>query len=278
MQNYDDILKSYKSIEHRIPFKPKIAIVLGSGLGGYADNFDVVAEIPYSDIDGFPISTAPGHVGRFVFVYIEGAPVAIMQGRVHYYEGYSIDKVVLPIRLLGMMGCEYLLLTNAAGGINRQFRVGDFMMITDHISSFVPSPLVGENIEQFGDRFPDMTDVYKPELQNAILRAANKMGLIIQKGVYLQTTGPAFETPAEIKMFGLLGADAVGMSTACEATAANHAGMKVCGISCIANAASGITGDKLSGDDVNRAAEKVRDYFTRLVSTSIIEIIKEKVL
>ncbi len=275
MTTYDDLLKCYNSIKHRIPFKPKIAVVLGSGLGDFANKFDVEGEIPYSEIDDFPVSTAPGHVGRFVFVHIEGIPVAIMQGRVHYYEGYPIDKVVLPIRLLCMMGTEYLLLTNAAGGINRQFRVGDFMMITDHISCFSPSPLIGENIQQFGDRFPDMTDIYKPELQNAILRAANKLGLIIQKGVYLQTTGPAFETPAEIRMFERFGADAVGMSTTCEATTANHAGMKVCGISCISNAASGITGEKLSGEDVNRAAEKVRDYFARLITSSIIEIAKE---
>ncbi len=276
MSFYSELMKSYESIKKRIPFKPEVALVLGSGLGGFADNLQIEATIPYGEIEGFPVSTAPGHKGRFVFAYVDGVPTAIMQGRVHYYEGYPMDKVVLPIRLLKLMGAEVLFLTNAAGGINSSFAVGDFMLIKDHITSFAPPALVGENIEQLGDRFPDMTDVYKPELQQAILKAAKKCDIDLQEGVYLQTYGPAYETPAEIKMFAMLGADAVGMSTACEATAANHAGMMVCGISCITNAASGLSDVKLSSEDVNSTAEKVADSFTNLIKEALLEITAAK--
>ncbi len=272
MSFYSALVKSYKSIEDRIPFTPKVALVLGSGLGGFADDLKIEAVIPYNEIDGFPVSTAPGHKGRFVFAYLNDTPIAIMQGRVHYYEGYSMDKVILPTRLLKLMGAKVLFLTNAAGGINKSFAVGDFMLIKDHITSFAPPALVGENVEQLGDRFPDMTDVYKPELQQAIKKAATECSIDLKEGVYLQTHGPAYETPAEIRMFTMFGADAVGMSTACEATAANHAGMKVCGISCITNAASGLSDVKLSSDDVNSTAEMVSASFTNLIKTSIANI------
>ncbi len=272
MSFYNELIESYDSIKQRIPFAPKVAVVLGSGLGGFADSLNIEEIIPYDEIKGFPVSTAPGHKGRFVFAHIDGVPTAIMQGRVHYYEGYPMHKVILPVRLLKLMGAEVLFLTNAAGGINRDFAVGDFMLITDHITSFAPPALVGENVEQLGDRFPDMTDVYKLNLQNAIKDTAKKIGVGLKQGVYLQTHGPAFETPTEIKMFAMLGADAVGMSTACEATAANHAGMKVCGISCISTAASGLSDEKLSSDDVNKAAEKVGESFSKLVRASIVAI------
>ncbi len=272
MSFYSELMESYNSIKHRIPFAPKVAVVLGSGLGGFADGLKIVETIPYGEIEGFAVSTAPGHKGQFVFAYVGDVPVAIMQGRVHYYEGYPMHKVILPIRLLKLMGAEILFLTNAAGGINKDFSVGDFMLITDHITSFAPPALVGENVEQLGDRFPDMTDVYKLSLQNAIRDTAKRIDIDIKQGVYLQTYGPAFETPTEIKMFAMLGADAVGMSTACEATAANHAGMRVCGISCISNAASGLSDEKLSSDDVNKAAEMVGESFSKLVKESIIAI------
>ncbi len=274
MSFYDELKISYDSIKERIPFKPKVAIVLGSGLGGFVDSLNIEGVIPYNEIEGFPVSTAPGHRGRYVFAMINGIPTAIMQGRVHYYEGYSMDKVILPIRLLKLMGAEVLLLTNAAGGINKSFVVGDFMMINDHITSFAPPALVGANVEQLGDRFPDMTDVYKPQLQKAIKIAAEKSNINIKEGVYLQTYGPAYETPAEIRMFAMLGADAVGMSTACEAAAANHAGMSVCGISCITNAASGLSDVKLSSEDVNSTAEMVAESFSKLINNAIIEIAK----
>ena len=192
-----------------------------------------------------------------------------MKGRVHYYEGYSMEDVVLPVRLMKRMGIEILFLTNAAGGINRSFQVGDFMMITDQISSFAPSPLIGENVSELGERFPDMTHIYDEKLMDLIERTAGEENISLQKGVYLQTTGPNFESPAEIRMYSVLGADAVGMSTACEAIAARHAGVRVCGISCISNMASGITEEELCHLDVQAAADRRAGEFERLVTKSI---------
>ena len=237
---YEKLEKCYEYYRSVTGFMPKVGLILGSGLGGYAKKMKVVKEIPYGDIPGFPVSTVQGHDGRFMLGYIGDVPAVVMKGRVHYYEGYPMEDVVLPTRLMKRMGIEVLFLTNAAGGINRGFRVGDFMMITDQISSFVPSPLIGENVSELGDRFPDMTHIYDEELQGWIEETAREEDIPLQKGVYLQTTGPNFESPAEIRMYSLLGADAVGMSTACEAIAARHAGVRVCGISCISNMASGI--------------------------------------
>ena len=232
---YEKLLKCYESIQKKIDFKPEIALVLGSGLGDYGETIDIVATLDYHDIEGFPISTVEGHKGRFIFGYIQGVPVVCMQGRVHYYEGYAMSDVVLPTRLMKMMGAKVLFLTNAAGGLNFDFHAGDFMMITDHIMTFVPSPLIGENINELGARFPDMSDVYKKDLQDIIRGTAKELGIKLQEGVYIQLTGPNYETPAEVRMCRTLGADAAGMSTAAEAVAANHMGMKVCGISCITN-------------------------------------------
>ena len=195
-----------------------------------------------------------------------------MKGRVHYYEGYAMEDVVLPVRLMKKMGIKVLFLTNAAGGINRNFQVGDFMMITDQISSFVPSPLIGENVSELGERFPDMTHIYDEKLQNLIEETAEEEKIPLQKGVYLQTTGPNFESPAEIRMYSVLGADAVGMSTACEAVAARHAGVRICGISCISNMASGISEEELSHLDVQSVADKRAGEFERLVTKSIEKI------
>lgn len=269
MKPYDKLLTAYKSVEARLPFKPRVALILGSGLGDFAETADIKATIPYGEIEGFPVSTAPGHKGRFVFAMVAGVPTVIMQGRVHYYEGYPMSDVVLPTRLMGLMGAKILFLTNAAGGVNTAFKAGDFMLITDQISSFSPSPLIGENPEQLGVRFPDMTDVYKPALQDAIRAAAKSEGIAIQQGIYLQATGPAFESPAEVRLYGMLGADAVGMSTACEAIAANHMGLAVCGVSCISNMASGLSDAKLTSEDVNETADKVGGIFGRLVTASI---------
>ena len=251
---------------------PKVGLILGSGLGGYAKNMKVVKEIPYGDIPGFPVSTVQGHDGRFMLGYIGDVPAVVMKGRVHYYEGYPMEDVVLPTRLMKRMGIEVLFLTNAAGGINRGFRVGDFMMITDQISSFVPSPLIGENVSELGDRFSDMTHIYDEELQGWIEETAREEDIPLQKGVYLQTTGPNFESPAEIRMYSLLGADAVGMSTACEAIAARHAGVRVCGISCISNMASGISEEELSHLDVQAIADQRSGEFERIVTKSIEKI------
>lgn len=269
---YEKLEKCYEYYRSVTGFMPKVGLILGSGLGGYAKNMKVVKEIPYGDIPGFPVSTVQGHDGRFMLGYIGDVPAVVMKGRVHYYEGYPMEDVVLPTRLMKRMGIEVLFLTNAAGGINRGFRVGDFMMITDQISSFVPSPLIGENVSELGDRFPDMTHIYDEELQGWIEETAREEDIPLQKGVYLQTTGPNFESPAEIRMYSLLGADAVGMSTACEAIAARHAGVRVCGISCISNMASGISEEELSHLDVQAVADQRSREFERIVTKSIEKI------
>ena len=269
---YEKLEKCYEYYRSVTDFAPKVGLILGSGLGGYAKNMTVVKEIPYGDIPGFPVSTVQGHDGRFMLGYIGDVPAVVMKGRVHYYEGYPMEDVVLPTRLMKRMGIEVLFLTNAAGGINRGFRVGDFMMITDQISSFVPSPLIGENVSELGDRFPDMTHVYDEEVRGWIEETAREEDIPLQKGVYLQTTGPNFESPAEIRMYSLLGADAVGMSTACEAIAARHAGVRVCGISCISNMASGISEEELSHLDVQAIADQRSGEFERIVTKSIEKI------
>ncbi len=262
----------FDQIRKLTDFKPDVAIVLGSGLGDFADSVEKVCTVNYSEIEGFPVSTVSGHAGRFVFGYLEGIPVAVMQGRVHYYEGYGIQDVVLPIRLLHLMGAETLMLTNAAGGINKKFSVGDFMLISGQISSFVPSPLVGENFSTLGPRFPDMSCIYDEGLRSSIINAASGLGIKLQSGVYVQASGPNYETPEEIRMFSLLGADAVGMSTACEAVAARHAGMKVCGISCISNMAAGISPKPLAHEEIKEIADRVAPDFKRLLRASVKKI------
>lgn len=255
-----------KKIRNQTDLCPKVAIVLGSGLGEYGDKITIKAEIPYSKIDGFPVSTVAGHKGRFLLGTVKDVPVILMQGRVHYYEGYNMQDVVLPIRLMGMLGAETIILTNAAGGINTTFQPGDLMMIKDHISSFVPSPLRGKNIDELGTRFPDMSQVYDRDLENVLKASADKLGISLKEGVYAQMSGPEYETPAEIKMLRTLGADAVGMSTVCEAIAARHMGMKVCGISCITNMAAGILDQPLNHREVQQTADKVKDQFAKLVT------------
>ena len=269
---YKKLLKCYESIQKKIDFKPEIALVLGSGLGDYGETIDIVATLDYHDIEGFPISTVEGHKGRFIFGYIQGVPVVCMQGRVHYYEGYAMSDVVLPTRLMKMMGAKVLFLTNAAGGLNFDFHAGDFMMITDHIMTFVPSPLIGENINELGARFPDMSDVYKKDLQDIIRGTAKELGIKLQEGVYIQLTGPNYETPAEVRMCRTLGADAAGMSTAAEAVAANHMGMKVCGISCITNLGCGMLDQPLSHAEVQETADRVAVDFKRLITQAIVNI------
>ena len=272
---YEKVLKCYESFQKKIDFKPEIALVLGSGLGDYVESVDVVATLNYNDIEGFPVSTVQGHKGRFVFGYVKNVPVVCMQGRVHYYEGYPMTDVVLPTRLMKMMGAKVLFLTNAAGGLNYNFQAGDFMMITDHIMNFVPSPLIGKNIDEFGPRFPDMSNIYKKDLQEIIRKAADRLDINIQEGVYIQLTGPNFESPAEVRMCRTLGADAAGMSTAAEAVAANHMGMKVCGISCITNLACGMSEQPLSHEEVQETADRVAVDFKKLVTEAIVDIYKE---
>lgn len=268
---YTKLLKCFESIKDRIPFQPKVALVLGSGLGEYGNTMDVVATIPYKDIEGFPQSTVQGHKGQFIFGYVAEVPVVCMQGRVHYYEGYPITDVVLPVRLMKLMGAEVLFLTNAAGGANLSYSAGDLMLILDHIS-MIPNPLMGENISELGVRFPDMSDTYSKELRGIIKAEAAKLQIPLQEGVYMQLSGPSYETPAEVRMARVMGADAVGMSTAVEAIAANHMGMRICGISCITNMAAGIQGVPLTHSEVQETADRVAANFAKVVTASIIAI------
>ena len=271
-ENYEKLMKCFECVQQKITFKPEIALILGSGLGDYADTMEVVETLDYHDIEGFPVSTVPGHKGRFVFGYAGGVPIVAMQGRVHFYEGYKPQDVVLPIRLMKLMGAKVLFLTNAAGGINRSFNAGDFMQITDQISMSVPSPLIGENIDELGVRFPDMSEVYSRRLRKIIENSAVTAGVPLRRGVYIQTTGPQYETPAEIRAYERLGADAVGMSTAIEAIAARHAGMEICGISCISNLAAGISVNPLTHAEVQETADRVAPLFKKLVTQVIKDI------
>ena len=270
--NYEKLMKCFECVQQKITFKPEIALILCSGLGDYADTMEVVETLDYHDIEGFPVSTVPGHKGRFVFGYAGGVPIVAMQGRVHFYEGYKPQDVVLPIRLMKLMGAKVLFLTNAAGGINRSFNAGDFMLITDQISMSVPSPLIGENIDELGVRFPDMSEVYSRRLRKIIENSAVTAGVPLRRGVYIQTTGPQYETPAEIRAYERLGADAVGMSTAIEAIAARHAGMEICGISCISNLAAGISVNPLTHAEVQETADRVAPLFKKLVTQAIKDI------
>ncbi len=267
---YNKLLACVNSVKAKIDFQPEVGLILGSGLGDYANDIEIVDTIEYTEIEGFPVSTVKGHAGRFVFGYVGKTPVVIMQGRVHYYEGYPMSDVVLPTRLMGMLGVKKLLLTNAAGGSNENFKPGDFMMITDHITTGVPSPLIGPNLDELGARFPDMSEVYSKRLQNVIREAAKEIGVELQEGVYVQFTGPNYETPAEVRLAQRWGGDAVGMSTACEAMAARHMGLEVCGISCITNMAAGISKVELDHKEVQETADRVASDFKKLV-TKIVE-------
>lgn len=268
-QAYTLLEKWVRAVREVTDFTPEIGIVLGSGLGDFARLVDRKAEVSYDSLPGFPVSTVAGHAGKLIFGYVRSVPVVVMQGRVHYYEGYSMEQVVAPIRLMGLLGAKKLLLTNAAGGVNTSFTPGDLMLITDHISAFVPSPLRGENPQELGPRFPDMSRVYDKEMGRAVLEAGEKLGESLQQGVYLQWQGPNYETPAEIRMFRTLGADAVGMSTVCEAIAARHMGLRVCAVSCITNMACGILPQPLSHEEVQQTANRVKDKFQALVLESL---------
>ena len=262
--------KQLEYIRSKTDFIPEIAIVLGSGLGDFADKINVKAVIEYSEIEGMPVSTAPGHEGRFVFGELEGKKLVLMQGRIHLYEGYTSKQIASPIRLMRLMGAKKLILTNASGGINKELRPGSFLMISDHISCFVPSPLIGKNDDSLGTRFPDMSNAYDKDIQRVIKSVAAQNNIELHSGVYAQLKGPQFETPAEIRMLGMLGSDAVGMSTVVETIAAVHCGFKVCGLSLITNYACGICDKALSGEEVIETADRVAPDFEKLLK----EIIK----
>ena len=250
-------------------FTPEIGLILGSGLGEFADEHCDIA-IPYSDIPNFIKSTVKGHKGRLVFAEIEGKKVVMMQGRNHFYEGHSMSEITYPVKVMKKLGVKTLILTNAAGAVNESFRPSDLMIITDHINFMGTNPLIGANDDSLGERFPDMSEVYKKDLIKIAEKCAEKLCIDIQKGVYFASSGPSYETPAETRMARILGADAVGMSTVPEAIVANYCGMKVLGISCISNAASGVSDVKLSRSEVIETTDKAKSRFKALV----LEILK----
>ncbi len=251
-------------------FTPEVGIILGSGLGELADEYCSIA-INYAEIPGFEASTVSGHKGRLVFAEINGKKVVMMQGRFHYYEGHSIQKVVLPVKVMKKLGVKTLIITNAAGGVNPNFRPSDLMIITDHINYMGINPLIGTNDDSMGERFPDMSEIYKSDLVDMVQKVGDSIGVDLQEGVYMALTGPSYETPAEVKMAGILGADAVGMSTVPEAIVASWAKMDVIGISCICNSAAGVSTVGLSHEDVIRAANIAKDKFKKL----IVEVLKK---
>ena len=260
-----DYEAALKAVRERTDFVPKVGIVLGSGLGGLADDIEVVTRIPYSELEGFPRSTVEGHKGEYIFGYIDSVPVVLMNGRVHYYEGYPMQKVVLPVRVMALMGVEVIILTNAAGGLSRRFHPGSLMCITDHNTAFVPSPLIGPNDSRLGVRFPDVSAVYDRDLRRLLHNTADDLGIELEDGVYLQLTGPAYETPNEVTMYAMLGADAVGMSTGCEAVALRHMGMKVLGITCITDMAIVNTTFETSHEEIQKVANRAGKQLQKLV-------------
>lgn len=266
MSDYATVTGAADFLRARLSAQPACALVLGSGLGGLAEKIEEPVFIPYAEVPGFPRSTAPGHAGRFVAGYLAGKYVLCMQGRFHYYEGHSMAAIALPVRVIKALGCKALLLTNAAGGVNEGFQVGDFMLITDHINFMGANPLRGENDGQIGPRFCDMTHVYAPSLQKIARTVSNAQNLPLREGVYLGYMGPSFETPAEIRAFRTLGADAVGMSTVPEAIAAAHCGLPVLALSLITNMAAGMTGKRLSGEEVLEIANRRGPVFAGLIT------------
>ncbi len=262
MSEYDKAQEAAQFIGQRTKLRPRIALVLGSGLGAFADSLKDSTIIPYKDIPHFPVSTVVGHAGRLVVGKCAGVPVAAMQGRAHYYEGYSIQQVVFPVRVLKLAGVKTLVLTNAAGGINRRMRQGGLMLISDHLNLQGTNPLLGPNDERFGPRFPDMTEAYSKKLRGIARKMARRQKLRLYEGVYAAVHGPSYETPAEIRALARLGADAVGMSTVPEVIAANHMGMQALGISCVTNMAAGLSKKKLSHDEVLETGERVGKQFS----------------
>ena len=265
MEITEKIAAAAQYVRSRVPVLPTIGMVLGSGLGDYAETLEDSVKIPYSEIPNFPVPTVPGHSGAMVFGNKNGQNVVVLQGRIHYFEGLSMREITLPIRVLAALGVKTLILTNAAGGVNTSFRPGDLMLLSDHINYSGMNPLIGPNYDSFGPRFPDMSDLYSVQLRKKVKSAATKAGIRLQEGVYAMYSGPNYETPAEIRMFRILGADAVGMSTVPEALVAGQQGMQVVGISCITNMAAGVLPQKLSHSEVIQTAAQVHDTFQTLI-------------
>jgi purine-nucleoside phosphorylase len=266
---YERAEHAARTVRARWGEEPRAALVLGSGLGAFADDIEDGLAIPYAEIPGFARSTVEGHRGRLVLGKVGGVAVAVMQGRFHFYEGYTLEEVTFPVRVLGLLGAKSLVLTNAAGGLNVTFSQGALMVISDHLNLIGTNPLLGPNDERFGPRFPDMTSVYDHEYQDAAIREAHEMGLELRRGIYAALSGPCYETPAEVRMLRLLGADAVGMSTVPEAIVARHQGLRVLGISCITNMAAGVLDRPIDHAEVMETGELVREKFSELLRNVI---------
>ncbi|HLL71094.1 MAG TPA: purine-nucleoside phosphorylase [Pyrinomonadaceae bacterium] len=266
---YERAEHAARTIRARYAEEVRVALVLGSGLGAFADDLEDAVAIPYEEIPGFARSTVEGHAGRLVAGRVEGVPLVVLQGRFHFYEGYALDEVTFPVRVLGLLGIKALVLTNAAGGLNNSFKQGALMLISDHLNLMGTNPLLGPNDPRFGTRFPDMSDVYDREFQEATICEAQAMETELKRGIYAALTGPSYETPAEIRMLRALGADAVGMSTVPEAIVARHMGIKVLGISCITNMAAGVLDRPIDHAEVMETGEQVRATFTELLRRTI---------
>ena len=270
---YERAAHAARVMRARCKDEVRVALVLGSGLGAFADDLDEAVALPYAEIPGFARSTVEGHAGRLVLGKVDGVAVAAMQGRFHYYEGYEWDEVTFPMRALGVLGVKALVLTNAAGGLNNSLKQGSLMLISDHLNLMGANPLRGANDERFGPRFPDLSEVYDKEFQEIAIQEARAMGLELRRGIYAALSGPSYETPAEIRMLRALGADAVGMSTAPEAIVARHMGLKVLGISCITNMAAGVLDKPIDHAEVMETGARVREKFAELLSRVIPKLV-----
>ncbi|MDQ0157236.1 purine-nucleoside phosphorylase [Robertmurraya andreesenii] len=270
--NYEKIKQAADYLKNEMTIQPMIGLILGSGLGVLADEIEEAARMPYKQIPDFPVSTVEGHAGQLVFGKLNGVPVVAMQGRFHYYEGYSFDQVTFPVRVMKELGVGSLIVTNAAGGVNKDFSPGDLMLITDHINNMGSNPLIGHNDSRLGVRFPDMSEAYSKDLIQRAKAVAKALNIDLQEGVYVGNTGPTYETPAEVRMIRTLGGDAVGMSTVPEVIVARHSGLEVLGISCISNMASGILDQPLNHEEVIETTERVKENFLRLVKALVKEI------
>lgn len=264
--------EAVRIIRQRTDLVPEVGMILGSGLGDYADRIENPVKIPYQDIPNFPVSTVAGHTGQFVLGNRNGKTVIAMQGRIHYYEGYTQRQITLPVRIMKRLGIRNMLLTNASGGVNLSFAPGTLMMISDHINYSGSNPLLGPNFEIDGPRFPDMSRVYPKELRDKLRQCAAREGIALQEGVYMMFSGPCYETPAEVRMARTLGADAVGMSTVPEGIVCAHCGIPVLGISCITNYAAGILDQPLSHQEVVETAARVKDTFVQVVDLILKEV------
>ncbi len=272
IMNYEKIQAAANYLKGQTNTKPRIGLILGSGLGVLAEEIQAPVKTPYEEIPDFPVSTVEGHAGQLVFGNLNGVEVVAMQGRFHYYEGYHFEQVTFPVRVMKELGVETLIVTNAAGGVNESFSPGDLMLITDHINNMGSNPLIGKNDSRLGVRFPDMSEAYSKELLQKAKSVAQTLNISLREGVYVGNTGPTYETPAEVRMIRAMGGDAVGMSTVPEVIVARHSGLEVLGISCISNMAAGILDQPLNHEEVIETTEKVKENFLRFVKSIVKEI------